>query len=84
MVRGLGLGLGLGLGSGLGLAEPNLARSPGALALYGAGDVPEAMSRMELVFRSKGVPASNNPDDIPLLQELSTWVRVRVRVRVRP
>ena len=56
---------------GLGLADPNLTRSPGALALYGAGDVPEAMSRMEFVFRSKGVPASNNPDDIPLLQELS-------------
>ena len=26
---------------------------------------------MELVFRSKGLPASNNPDDIPRLQELS-------------
>ena len=59
------------LGLGLGLADPNLTPPPGALALYGAGDLPEAMSQMELVFRSKGLPASNNPDDIPRLQELS-------------
>ena len=27
------------------------------------------MSKMEFVFKSKGMPASNNPDDIPQLQE---------------
>ena len=30
------------------------------------------MSKMEFVFKSKGMPASNNPDDIPQLQELRT------------
>ena len=29
------------------------------------------MQKMEYVFKSKGLPASNNPDDIGLLQELS-------------
>jgi hypothetical protein len=29
------------------------------------------MSKMEFVFKSKGMPASNNPDDIPQLQALS-------------
>jgi len=28
------------------------------------------MSKMEFVFKSKGMPASNNPDDIPQLQAL--------------
>lgn len=48
-----------------------VSAADGALALYGAGEVPEAMSKMEFVFKSKGMPASNNPDDIPQLQELS-------------
>jgi hypothetical protein len=47
------------------------AAADGALALYGAGDVAEAVEGMRFVFKNKGLPASNNPDDIPLLQELS-------------
>jgi len=42
-----------------------------AIALYGADRVPEAISQVRFVFKNKGMPASNNPDDIPLLQELS-------------
>ena len=48
-----------------------LSAADSALALYGAGDVPEAVEKMRFTFKNKGVPASNNPDDIPLLQELS-------------
>ena len=42
---------------------------PGAATLL--VQVPAAMQKMEYVFKSKGLPASNNPDDIGLLQELS-------------
>ena len=42
-----------------------------ALSLYGAGDTGEAIQKMRFTFANKGLPASNNPDDIPLLQELS-------------
>ncbi|KAL3892592.1 MAG: hypothetical protein SGPRY_014982 [Prymnesium sp.] len=48
-----------------------LASADSALALYGAGDVPEAVEKMKYVFKNKGVPASNNPDDIGLLQDLA-------------
>jgi len=42
-----------------------------ALALYGAGDETAAVEQMRSTFKSKGLPTSNNPDDIGLLQELS-------------
>ena len=48
-----------------------LSASDAALALYGAGDYPGAVERMRFEFKNKGMPATNNPDDIPLLQELS-------------
>lgn len=50
-----------------------LASSDAALALYGAGDVDEGVERMRVTFSSNGKrsPATNNPDDIGLLQELS-------------
>lgn len=47
------------------------AAADGALALYGSGDLPQAVEGMRFVFKNKGNPVSNNPDDIPLLQELS-------------
>ncbi|KAL1525138.1 hypothetical protein AB1Y20_020009 [Prymnesium parvum] len=48
-----------------------LASADAALALYGAGDVAAAVEKMKFVFKSKGIPASNNPDDIGLLQALA-------------
>ena len=48
-----------------------LSAADAALALYGSGDVSEGVERMRFTFKNKGNPASNNPDDIPLLQELS-------------
>ena len=50
-----------------------LASSDAALALYGAGDVNEAIERMRSTFSSYGQrsPATNNPDDIGLLQALA-------------
>ena len=48
-----------------------LATAESAIALYGAGDVEEAVSKIRFEFANKGMPATNNPDDIPLLQELS-------------
>ena len=39
-----------------------LASTDAALALYGAGDEADAVGKMKLVFKNKGVPASNNPD----------------------
>lgn len=48
-----------------------LASADAALALYGSGDVGLALKKMEFVFKNKGTPASNNPDDIGLLQELA-------------
>lgn len=48
-----------------------LSSADAALALYGADDVPASVSKMRFVFKSKGNPSSNNPDDIALLQELS-------------
>ena len=48
-----------------------LAAADAALALYGNGEVEPAIEKMRYVFKNKGVPASNNPDDIGLLQELS-------------
>ena len=48
-----------------------LAAADAALALYGDGDEAAAVDKMRYVFKNKGVPASNNPDDIGLLQELS-------------
>ena len=45
--------------------------SDASLALYGAGDDAGGVERMRFTFKNKGMPASNNPDDIPLLQELS-------------
>uniref|UniRef100_A0A7S2DBY9 Uncharacterized protein n=1 Tax=Haptolina brevifila TaxID=156173 RepID=A0A7S2DBY9_9EUKA len=47
------------------------AAADSALALYGCDRVTEAIGQMRYVFKNKGMPASNNPDDIPLLQELS-------------
>ena len=47
-----------------------LSASDAALALY-ASDPSRAVDQMRFVFKSKGNPASNNPDDIGLLQELS-------------
>lgn len=50
-----------------------LASADASLALYGAGDVDEAVKRMVKTFSSYGTrsPASNNPDDIGLLQSLA-------------
>ena len=50
-----------------------LASSDAALALYGAGDVDEAVARMKATFTSYGTksPATNNPDDIGNLQALA-------------
>lgn len=50
-----------------------LAAADGALASYGAGDVERGVEKMRYVFRTKrdNLLASNNPDDIALLQELS-------------
>jgi len=50
-----------------------LAAADGALASYGAGDVQGGVEKMRYVFRTKrdNLLASNNPDDIALLQELS-------------
>jgi tetratricopeptide (TPR) repeat protein len=48
-----------------------LSSADSALALYGAGDVKGGVEAMRYVFKNKGMPASNNPDDIGLLQELS-------------
>lgn len=47
------------------------AAADSSLALYGTDDTAAAVEKMRFEFKSKGVPASNNPDDIPLLQELS-------------
>jgi tetratricopeptide (TPR) repeat protein len=48
-----------------------LAASNLALALYGAGEVPAALQCIERVFAGYTKPSSNNPDDLPLLEELS-------------
>ena len=48
-----------------------IAAADGAIASYGAGELEAAVEKMRYVFRSRGIPASNNPDDIPLLQELT-------------
>ena len=50
-----------------------LASSDAALALYGAGEVDEAVVRMKSTFTSYGSksPSSNNPDDIGTLQALA-------------
>lgn len=48
-----------------------LAAADAALAMYGAGDVDDSVAKMKQVFREKGLPSTNNPDDLPLLQELS-------------
>ena len=50
-----------------------LAASDAALALYGAGEVDDAVDKMRTTFNSYGnkSPATNNPDDIGLLQELA-------------
>lgn len=50
-----------------------LAASDAALALYGAGDIDEAVARMKSTFTSYGAksPATNNPDDIGTLQRLA-------------
>lgn len=48
-----------------------LSTADAALALYGAGDVDASVDKMRFTFANKRMPASNNPDDIPLLQELS-------------
>jgi len=50
-----------------------IATSDAALALYGAGDVEDAVKKMQFTFSSNGnkSPATNNPDDIGLLQDLS-------------
>lgn len=48
-----------------------LSTADSALALYGSGALDQAVDAMRFVFKNKGVPASNNPDDIGLLQELS-------------
>lgn len=42
-----------------------------ALFLYGSGDSKGSVAKMVQVFKEKGQPTTNNPDDIPLLQELS-------------
>lgn len=45
-----------------------LSAADASLALYGAGDVTDGVERMRFTFKNKGMPSSNNPDDIPLLQ----------------
>jgi hypothetical protein len=39
--------------------------------LYGSGNEDAGMQLLEKLFRDKAKPSSNNPDDVPLLQELS-------------
>jgi tetratricopeptide (TPR) repeat protein len=48
-----------------------IAGADGALASYGAGDIDSAIAKMRRVFKVKRTLATNNPDDIALLQELS-------------
>jgi hypothetical protein len=48
-----------------------LSAGDAALYLYGSGDTKAALLKMVQVFKEKGKPTTNNPDDIPLLQELS-------------
>lgn len=48
-----------------------LSSADSALAMYGADDIKGGVGAMRFVFKNKGMPASNNPDDIGLLQELS-------------
>ncbi len=50
-----------------------LASSDASLALYGSGEIEEALQRMRSTFTSYGTrsPASNNPDDIGTLQALA-------------
>ncbi len=48
-----------------------LAASSAALYEHGAGAVDESVGTMRLVFKKRGVPATNDPDQIGLLQELS-------------
>ena len=48
-----------------------LSAADGALSLYGVpGREEDAVAKTIQVFRSKGSPATNNPDDIALLQEI--------------
>ena len=47
-----------------------LSAADAALALY-PSDKEGSVEKMRQVFREKGLPTTNNPDDIPLLQELS-------------
>jgi hypothetical protein len=42
-----------------------------ALAQYGAGDSDESLRTIARVFASYTKPGSNNPDDLPLLEDLS-------------
>lgn len=48
-----------------------LARAERALVLYGAGREAESLKTIERVFAEYTKPSSNNPDDLPLLEELS-------------
>lgn len=48
-----------------------LAAADAALALYGDAQFDAASDKMVQVFRQKGQPTSNSPDDIPLLQVTS-------------
>jgi tetratricopeptide (TPR) repeat protein len=48
-----------------------IAAADGAIASYGAGEVQGAVDKMRYVFKTKRTLATNNPDDIALLQELS-------------
>jgi len=50
-----------------------LASADAALALYGAGEVDEAVKTMRTTFNAFGTrsPSSNNPDDIGVLQSLA-------------
>ena len=48
-----------------------IAAADSALYLYGDDQTAAAVSQMRFTFKAKGLPASNNPDDIGLLQELS-------------
>lgn len=41
-----------------------LAAADSALALYGAGDEDGGVGKMRYTFKNKGMPASNNPDDV--------------------
>ena len=47
-----------------------LSAADAALALYPSDRV-ASVEKMRQVFREKGLPTTNNPDDLPLLQELS-------------